>query len=105
MFIPFWLLVITSIILAWSIWMNFDRSKQMSTLKYGFVTISDLAINRLREIKSERVEKEGDDELLPFVIVDSLTEVEAAVEHLLDSQQKAGVFPYTMKDGAKALGI
>jgi hypothetical protein len=105
MFIPFWLLVITSIILAWSIWVNFDRSKQISTLKYGFVTILDLAINRLREIKSERVEKEGDDELLPFVIVDSLTEVEAAVENLLDSQQKAGVSPYTMKDGAKALGI
>jgi hypothetical protein len=105
MFIPFWLLVITSISLAWSIWMNFDRSKQISTLKYGFVTISDLAINRLREIKSERVEKEGDDELLPFVTIDSLTEVEAAVEHLLDSQQIAGVSPYTMKDGAKALGI
>ncbi len=105
MFIPIWIVVIASLILIWSIWMNFNRSKQIYTLKYGFVTISDMAINKLREIKSERAEKEGDDELLPFEIVESINEIEAIVKHLLESQQKAGVSPYTLKDGAKALGI
>lgn len=106
MFIPIWILFIVSIILTWSIWMNFNRSKQISTLKYGFVTISDLAINKLREIKSERLEiEEGDEELLPIQIVESLDEIEAAIEHLLHSQQKIGISSYTLKDGAKALGI
>lgn len=105
MFIPFWILVMVLFILAWSIWMNFNRSKQIYTLKYGFVTISDLAISKLREIKSERTEKEGSDELLPLEITESLNEIETTVDHLLESQQKVGVSPYTLKDGAKALSI
>jgi hypothetical protein len=105
MFIPIWIITGILLILVWSIWLNFQRSKQVQSLQYSFVTISDLSINKLREVKSECEQHEGDPELVPYVVSESLQEIESEVEHLLKRQEQAGVQPYQLKDGAKELGI
>ncbi len=66
------------------------------SLKYSFVAISDLSISKLREIKSEREQHEGNPELVPYVVLESLQEIESTVEHLLKRQEQAGVQPYQL---------
>lgn len=105
MFIPLWIIAGIFSILTWSIWLNFQRTKQIRALQYSFITISDLSINKLTEIKSEREQYESDPELVPFVIIESLQEIENTVDSLLKRQTHAGVQPYQLKDGARELGI
>lgn len=101
------LCVITGILLTlvWSVWLNFHRAKQIRSLKYCFVTISDLSINKLREVKLERDEHLGDPDLVPYIVSESLREIESTVENLLKLQEQAGVQLYSLKDRAKELGI
>jgi hypothetical protein len=99
------MIVVTFLVLAWAIWLNFDRARQITSLKYSFITFSDLAINKFHEAKSERENREGDPELVPFEIIEGYQEIEDTVSHLLAAQYEAGVKPYQLKDGAKALGI
>jgi hypothetical protein len=105
MFISLYVISGILLILAWSVWLNFHRAKQIRSLKYCFVTISDLSINKLRELQSEREEHVGDPELVPYIVSESLREIESSVENLLKLQEQAGVQPYSLKDRAKALGI
>jgi hypothetical protein len=105
MFIPVWLIVVTFVILAWAIWLNFNRAKQVLSLKYSFITVADLAINKLHEAISERENREGDSELVPLQIIEAAKEIEDTVNHLLMTQEQAGVTPYQLKEGAKVLGI
>jgi len=105
MFISLWIIAGIFFIFIWSVWLNFHKSKQIRSLQYCFVTISDLSINKFREIKSEREGCEGDPELVPHLVSESLQEIENTVDNFLKRQEKAGVQPYQLKDGAKELGI
>jgi hypothetical protein len=105
MFIANWLIIIISLILIWSIWLNFAKEKQIITLQYSFNEMSDFAKNTLDEIFQEREELEGERDLVPFIISEPLTEWEQKVKHLLNMQYKAGVSTYKITDGAKTLGI
>lgn len=105
MFISLYVISGILLILLWSVWLNFHRAKQIRSLKYCFVTISDLSINKLREVKSAREEHVGDPDLVPYIVSESLREIESSVENLLKRQEQAGVQPYSLKDRTKELGI
>jgi hypothetical protein len=105
MFIPIWMIITIAVILLWSVALNFLREKQITALKYSFINLSDTAINMLNLIKDERENYDGDVELMPVEIIESIQEFDQKVGFLLELQGKSGVKHNPSRDGAKALGI
>ncbi len=105
MFIPLWTVVSFVIILIWSIALNFRRAKQISALSYSFINVSNTSINMLNSIKEERHDHEGEIDLVPLIITESIQELNQKIDFLLELQIKAGVTHNPDLDGAKALGI
>jgi hypothetical protein len=105
MFIPVWMIITIAVILLWSVALNFLREKQITALKYSFINLSDTAINMLNLIKDERENYDGDVELMPVEIIESIQEFDQKIDFLLELQGKSGVKHNPSRDGAKALGI
>jgi hypothetical protein len=91
MFIPVWMIITIAVILLWSVALNFLREKQITALKYSFINLSDTAINMLNLIKDERENYDGDVELMPVEIIESIQEFDQKIGFLLELQGKSGV--------------
>ena len=105
MFVANWLIILITIVLIWSIWLNFARAKQISVLQYSFNDMSDFAKNSLDAIYNERVYSEGERDLVPYVITEPIEEWENKVDLLLNMQYKSGLGSHNINVGARVLGI
>jgi len=101
MYIHYSLLVLVAILFLWSIWLNINRSKQITALKYSFTSIADFSMNRFGEILSEQY----DLGMSSTTLTESAKDCQSHVDYLIQLQQKNGVLKHTQRDTARSLGI